>query len=1457
MRRVASITSTWFGVHDMITPHRSYSQKETTPDDLLRNKASEVEEEEAAWGREVGDEERSGGISPPSARSATTTGGALVHPDWRRRLSTALQSHLARKLRQDTSHQAPSSVESSPLFYGRDPNDGFSPPLDEVLSIVDSTHFGEGVGAWSRAAATSTAPAAPPAEDFYEDAGERSGAAATTKHPYSQGAESLRPVNTDVLLVTARVIREQRRRQLEQDLSRQYGPLVGLSKKYNAVSYWLRESGQEEWAAPTTSSKSADYQSMESESRHDRALRRLSEEERDMYEYNYAPEAGGKLDHTAEYRQIEQTLRDGYVPKRASVDRYLVALNIHMEAKYTEDLQANWRETPSGEWRQLSQEEKKAGGGHLREAEASSSMANEDSALLAPLSSSEDVGDEYLMLRRYRNVELETGVHDPTRSAASLHNHAVSEKRRRLKHAKPPFDGKEDPISWPANNWTMPGFVPGRTFKAAPYNSMVSPYVLVQRLNVRPHCVYRYSSDLWGQADPPVPHTDYWLYEPADVSDTVKPIGASFVGNQVLLYVPVDYFFEEGCNHYFQVTQCFLTTQVVPYKCLYSGDNRPFKYLTTFPVVRNVNFTEVTTTKMNFHVQFTQPTLFNITCHVREDNDTDINFWLMQWNMLRVASGLNATTQCEALPPQDLRLFPSEEERPPKDCIWRAFYRLQPDFITLVKTPFIGLLPQSEFEYHFVGHENLRPWEPLVEPEEWPMRTTATDSNPKLKSIALRVFAACAPGTYGWVGSPWDPNVPEVRCPVDILPDHHCALLPFSFKRELLDDLGNPGIHKNGSLQNPEDAKNVVNELQGVTVPVNAYVSNCLNNMDPGPGHQMYFVYDITKVETVSPWSLYTVIDDVSISNDTSYWVQKNLLLDPFEQLMFPNPPSAEILAFPVIYNTVVSNAPSRIKGEIRSLTLNVDSYKERKRLFMKDTVMNHTGWATRSSSVKARAPNITQVPAAVGVYRLLVSSVYFDYWPNRVFTPRTGYTSSDTLPPLDGNCALLVGPDETSDTPHKNFLVENGEDVWIDFCTNAGLRAFDGSKFMFKLGGELAYKNFRQSAADPSQQPPARSALLAADSPLIEIIPDQFQAYEVYQARFHFKASGTGLNVPLSLRVQTGSIYYPKVSFSFTSPFITRRTETSTAVRRLDMGFISPLQEQITNVAVDTDQADPWKAARNQQRLLFFLTLQLLPVSKWNYNQRGWAPPIGGIMKSGVLDGAPTGYTAPQEPTTSTQPATGTTSVPPPAVPNTGPSNSSTASDNATAPSSPRTRSRRDLTMHLPEHCGQASLSSSLRIPCREIDFCPRGSQYWPGCLCGPTAMPPGQNDLTENSVSLSCDARQSAFPYFELRVLVRDFWWGTWNATAVNFDERARMPRFMTLYSIPGIANRVASNSLEYKKYRATLFSSLGRERAGLISASDRFRTGVRPVPPCHVMSPCHVTSDAHDVAWPRPYL
>ena len=85
----------------------------------------------------------------------------------------------------------------------------------------------------------------------------------------------------------------------------------------------------------------------------------------------------------------------------------------------------------------------------------------------------------------------------------------------------------------------------------------------------------------------------------------------------------------------------------------------------------------------------------------------------------------------------------------------------------------------------------------------------------------------------------------------------------------------------------------------------------------------------------------------------------------------------------------------------------------------------------------------------------------------------------------------------------------------------------------------------------------------------------------------------------------------------------------------------------------------------------------------------------------------------------------------------------------------------------------------------------------------------------MERNSIELSCDVRPSAFLYYELRILVKDYYFNTWNATAPSFDDRARMPRFLQLYQIHGIANRVASNPMEYRKYPATIFSSSPNEK------------------------------------------
>ena len=104
-----------------------------------------------------------------------------------------------------------------------------------------------------------------------------------------------------------------------------------------------------------------------------------------------------------------------------------------------------------------------------------------------------------------------------------------------------------------------------------------------------------------------------------------------------------------------QVSQCMFYTQIKPFKCMEAGDNFGFKYRTSYPEVKNVFFSGVTMTTMFFHLQFTQPTLYNITIHVREHEKADRNYALVEWNKLRKLDGFPPQTQCEILPPADIR----------------------------------------------------------------------------------------------------------------------------------------------------------------------------------------------------------------------------------------------------------------------------------------------------------------------------------------------------------------------------------------------------------------------------------------------------------------------------------------------------------------------------------------------------------------------------------------------------------------------------------------------------------------------------------------------------------------------------------------------------------------------------------------------------------------------------------
>ena len=224
--------------------------------------------------------------------------------------------------------------------------------------------------------------------------------------------------------------------------------------------------------------------------------------------------------------------------------RYLVSLNRHMAEKYERDLLSWWEERrradgggASGrakpeEGRRRVEEEGVRTSTRTAEGPVKNNSEKEGPLpsrrlLSAGISSSENLNKgsapvDGVQLPREIPEKVSPDKYHPALSAASLHNHRFVEKRRRLVHVLPPFDGGEDKSIWPVNwtadplpawNTTAPGVVKGREFPPAPFYSLIDPYLLMQRAIVRPHCAYRYSSDMWGQDDPPVPSADYYVYE--------------------------------------------------------------------------------------------------------------------------------------------------------------------------------------------------------------------------------------------------------------------------------------------------------------------------------------------------------------------------------------------------------------------------------------------------------------------------------------------------------------------------------------------------------------------------------------------------------------------------------------------------------------------------------------------------------------------------------------------------------------------------------------------------------------------------------------------------------------------------------------------------------------------------------------------------------------------------------
>lgn len=187
-----------------------------------------------------------------------------------------------------------------------------------------------------------------------------------------------------------------------------------------------------------------------------------------------------------------------------------------------------------------------------------------------------------------------------------------------------------------------------------------------------------------------------------------------------------------------------------------------------------------------------------------------------------------------------------------------------------------GMIPDTLFSVYAIGHENLRPWEPIIPLDIWPTAQTLPEPNSNLKKIVTKIYAACPPDSPGFVangtGSGFLPTSslfdsrPRFPCPKELFPGHHCHFLSETTTYPTDAD-GAPLALKHGPVEKIGD-EGKINILNKITAPVNFYVQYCLNNVIPPEGEEMFFAFDIIALEPESAWAAYDVIiDPTQVSN--------------------------------------------------------------------------------------------------------------------------------------------------------------------------------------------------------------------------------------------------------------------------------------------------------------------------------------------------------------------------------------------------------------------------------------------------------------------------------------------------------------------------------------------------------------------------------------------------------------
>lgn len=323
---------------------------------------------------------------------------------------------------------------------------------------------------------------------------------------------------------------------------------------------------------------------------------------------------------------------------------------------------------------------------------------------------------------------------------------------------------------------------------------------------------------------------------------------------------------------------------------------------------------------------------------------------------------------------------------------------------------------------------------------------------------------------------------------------------------------------------------------------------------------------------------------------------------------------------------------------------------------------------------------------------------------------------------------------------------------------------------------------------------------------------------------------------MPIRLRTQTGSVYYPKLTFSFSAPFMTRRNAPVVSIQPLSLALPTPLGEGVSNIPVDAT------VALNAIRIPNFVHFQLIPISKFVAAQTlNYASPMqwGGKMYPSLLTG-----TAPWDVTTTTTTTTTAFPIWIPLITATTTSSTSTTSTwtvvdvggsnvtvlvtTTTSTGGPTTTPTPEITttpkpaqLSAAEHrlrikaltmakenCPQISIGSRPDVNCRPIQFCDETHPRWPGCLCSQTTVQSGQIvDASSFQLNLECTGNPVFIPELEMRILSFDYYFKTWNFTGVNASERSRMNRTIRLERPHGLANRRGPNALAYAGYRATV--------------------------------------------------